>query len=90
MNVNIPNLDLSEIRGIRIARQGFRFYKNEVIKRTDPRGKDYYWIGGAYEGFHEGELTDCHAVEERYVSVAPINIDSTHNQFYTTLPKRLP
>lgn len=85
LNVNIPNIPQSEIQGIRIARQGFRFYKNEVVKRQDPRGKSYYWIGGAYEGFENQALSDCNAVEENHVSVVPITIDCTHNEFYTTL-----
>lgn len=85
LNVNIPNMEADKIKGMKIARQGIRYYKDEVTKRTDPRGRDYYWIGGAYEGFEEDVLSDCHAIEESFVSVVPINIDCTHNQFYTTL-----
>jgi 5'-nucleotidase len=89
LNVNIPNIEASKIKGMKVSRQGIRYYKDEVTKRTDPRGRDYYWIGGAYEGFEKDALSDCHAVEESYISIAPINIDCTHNQFYTTLEKSL-
>ena len=85
LNVNIPNWDRQRIKGVRVARQGFRYYSNEVSRRQDPRGRDYYWIGGGYLGFERGDETDCHFVNEGWVSVAPLSIDCTHNQFYTTL-----
>ena len=89
LNVNIPNWDRSRIKGLKVARQGFRYYSNEVTRREDPRGRDYFWIGGAYLGFEKGDQTDCHFVNEGWVSLTPITIDCTHNQFYTTLGERL-
>jgi 5'-nucleotidase len=85
LNVNIPNVEEDAIRGIQVTRQGFRYYANEVTRRTDPRGKDYFWIGGPYLGFEKGADTDCHALEEGMVSVAPLTIDCTHNEFYRAL-----
>jgi 5'-nucleotidase len=85
VNVNIPNVDREKIRGVRIARQGFRYYSPEVTKRTDPRGRDYYWVGGPYIGFEKSETSDCHAVEEGYVAVTPITIDCTHEKFLQEL-----
>lgn len=85
LNVNIPNMDRKNIRGSKITRQGFRFYANEVSRRQDPRGKDYYWIGGHYLRFEGGEPSDCHAINEGFVAITPITIDCTHHDFYTTL-----
>jgi len=85
LNVNIPNIERKLIRGIEIARQGFRHYKTEVTRGTDPRGKEYFWVGGPYRGFEKSEVSDCHAVEERKVSVTPLTIDCTHNEFYGSL-----
>jgi 5'-nucleotidase len=85
LNVNIPNRDIATLKGYKVARQGFRYYANEVTRGKDPRGKDYFWIGGAYLGFERNELTDCHAVNESWVSVTPITIDCTHTDFYNTL-----
>ncbi|MBI1862047.1 MAG: 5'/3'-nucleotidase SurE [Deltaproteobacteria bacterium] len=85
LNINIPNMDRSEIKGMKITRQGFRFYSNEVSRRSDPRGKDYYWLGGHYLRFEGGEDTDCHVLNDGYVTITPITIDCTHNQFYATL-----
>lgn len=85
LNVNIPNVPAEDLKGLKIARQGFRYYSSEVTRRTDPRGKDYYWIGGAYLGFQESPLSDCHAVNEGYVSVTPLTIDCTDNELFKSL-----
>jgi 5'-nucleotidase len=89
-NVNIPNIDSAKIKGVRVTRQGVRFYAGDVVKRKDPRGKDYYWIGGSYKGFEPSDISDCHAIEEGWISLTPISIDCTHNEYYTTLSKGLP
>lgn len=85
LNINIPNMDRKKIKGMKITRQGFRFYANEVSKRKDPRGKDYYWLGGNYLRFEGGSETDCSVINEGFVTITPITIDCTHNNFYTTL-----
>jgi 5'-nucleotidase len=90
LNVNIPNLPEDKIEGIQLARQGIRFYSNLVEKRKDPRDKDYYWIGGDYEGFEPNELSDCHAVSQRKVSVTPMSIECTHQEFYRNLEQSIP
>jgi len=90
VNVNIPNIPLSEVKGIEIARQGFRHYKAEVTQGLDPRGKKYFWVGGPYRGFEKSEESDCHAVQEKYVSVTPLTIDCTHNEVYATLKRAFP
>lgn len=90
LNVNIPNGELKDIQGMRVARQGFRYYANEVLKRQDPRGRDYYWIGGGYLGFEKLGYTDCDAVDQGFVSIVPITIDNTHNEFYATLGTLFP
>lgn len=85
LNINVPNIESHEVKGIKIARQGFRYYEPNVTKGIDPRGKPYYWVGGPYKGFEKGDDTDCHFVEEKYISVAPLTIDCTHDAFYKTL-----
>ena len=88
LNVNIPNLPSGDIVGWEIARQGYRYYSNDVVKRQDPRGRDYYWIGGPYKGFEPMKNSDCDLVQHGLVSVTPLTIDCTHNEFYTTLRDR--
>jgi 5'-nucleotidase len=83
LNVNIPYLSLNEIKGFRNTRQGLRVYRDRLDKRTDPRGKPYYWIGGdAPTGIPE-EGTDVGALAAGYVSVTPLQLDLT---MYSAIP----
>jgi len=90
INVNIPNVSPEKIKGVEIARQGFRHYKAEVTRGVDPRGKEYFWVGGPYKGFEESGTSDCHAVQEGYVSLTPLTIDCTYESFYGNLLKQFP
>ena len=76
-NLNVPDLAFSKIKGVKIARQGFRFYSGKVLSRKDHRGKDYFWVGGQYQGFRKEEGTDCAAVANGYASLTPLKLDST-------------
>lgn len=79
LNVNVPDLDPSEIRGVKIARLGRRSYDaNDIIEKVDPRGRKYYWIGGNRAFGVENEGTDFGAVQAGYVSVSPVHLDLTN------------
>ncbi len=78
LNVNVPNLPASEIKGYRLARQGKRRYAETIDARVDPRGRKYYWIGGDDLGFDPDEGTDCVAVHEGFISVTPLHVDLTN------------
>jgi 5'-nucleotidase len=71
---------LSKVKGIKLARQGFRFYSGNILRRKDHRGKDYYWVGGRYKGFRKEKDTDCFAIEQGYASLTPLKLDSTDFQ----------
>ncbi len=89
LNINIPKIAASERKGIRVARQGIRHYANSVLKREDPRGNSYYWLGGAYERFEPIDESDCALLAEGWTTVVPLNLDTTHNDFYATLKGRI-
>lgn len=77
LNVNIPHLDESEIREVRITRQGLRVYRDRLDTRQDPRGTPYYWIGGdSPTGIPEAG-TDFGALSEGFVSITPLQLDLT-------------
>jgi 5'-nucleotidase len=77
LNINVPYLPFDEIKGFRITRQGLRVYRDELIRREDPRGRPYYWIGGdAPTGVPE-EGTDIGALSAGFVSITPISLDLT-------------
>jgi 5'-nucleotidase len=75
LNVNVPP---GPVRGYRLARLGKRTYGNEVVEKTDPRGRKYYWIGGE-GGAHNEDIpgSDCNAVQEGLATLTPLHLDST-------------
>ena len=86
-NVNIPPLPASEVHGICITRLGSRVYNDMITKKKDPRGKDYFWIGGGDPGWDTGSDTDFTAVTGGYISVTPLRIDMTDNKSISNLKK---
>ena len=85
LNVNVPDLPLEQIKGIRVTRVGRRHPSEPVVVSTDPRGRKIYWIGPPGAGQDVAADTDFAAVEEGFVSVTPIHIDMTAYQYSTRL-----
>jgi 5'-nucleotidase len=77
LNVNVPGLPEAEIKGARITRQGTRGYHDELIRRTDPEGAPYFWIGGDVPDEEFAPDTDVGAVAAGYVSITPLRLDLT-------------
>jgi 5'-nucleotidase len=77
LNINVPCLPAEKIRGVRVTRQGLRAYRDELVARTDPRGRPYYWIGGDPPAGIPEEGSDFEAVSEGFVSVTPVQLDLT-------------
>ncbi|MEO5789737.1 MAG: 5'/3'-nucleotidase SurE [Gelidibacter sp.] len=77
LNVNIPNLPKEAIKGIKICRQAKANWEEEFDKRTNPNGRDYYWLAGKFVNLDHGEDTDEWALEHGYVSVVPVQFDLT-------------
>lgn len=77
LNVNIPKISNSEIQGIKICRQAKANWKEKFDKRTNPMGKDYYWLTGEFELLDKGQDTDEWALANNYVSVVPTQFDLT-------------
>lgn len=78
LNVNVPGLPFEEIKGFKITRQGLRVYRDQLIKREDPRGLPYYWIGGDPPTGVKESGTDFGSLKEGYVSVTPLQLDLTN------------
>jgi len=86
LNVNIPAVIQAEITGVTIARQGIRRYFDIFQKRTDPRGKTYYWLAGELlEDIEETPdatvrmifPTDVQAIREHKITVTPLQYNLT-------------
>jgi 5'-nucleotidase len=76
LNVNVPAG--LELEGYVVTRLGKHSYGFDVIEKTDPRGRKYYWIGGNEYQHEDVPGSDCNAVlRERRVSVTPLQLDLT-------------
>ena len=79
INVNVPDIPLSEIKGIKSTRLGSRYKSEQSIK--DKKDASLYWIGENGREADNAEGTDFHAVSNNFVSVTPLKIDTTrHNE----------
>lgn len=77
LNVNVPFRPPGELAGLEITRLGSRVYQDTLVKKVDPRGRDYYWIGGEDPVWRPEPGTDFHAVHHGRVSVTPMRLDLT-------------
>lgn len=79
LNVNVPNIPVADVKGIKTTRLGNRHRSEAVIRAEDPRGRPVYWVGPAGAGQDAGPGTDFHAVAEGFVSVTPLTVDLTNH-----------
>ncbi len=79
-NVNVPDIEKEAIKGIKPCALGHRLYSNELLKRTDPRHRTYFWIAGHLLGHKDTFESDCVAVENGYVSLTPLQIDCANHE----------
>lgn len=77
LNVNFPNLEKEEIKGIKVCRQAKANWVEKFDHRINPHGRDYYWLTGKFVNFDEGTDTDEWALANGYVSVVPVKFDLT-------------
>lgn len=85
LNVNVPDVPYRDLKGIRITRQGLREFDDEIVTRTDPRGNDYYWIGGLHIDSVGHPGTDMEAVQQGFVSVTPLHRNLTNAEAFMAM-----
>jgi 5'-nucleotidase len=78
LNVNVPDMPFSELKGIQVTRLGTRHMAEPTIKALDPRGRKIYWVGPPGLEQDAGPGTDFYAVNSGYVSITPLHVDLTH------------
>lgn len=78
LNVNIPALPASEIRGVKLCRQAGGTWNERYDRRLDPYGGEYFWLSGHFVN-NEPSATDTDewALANGYVAVVPIQPDMT-------------
>jgi len=85
LNVNFPKLKAKAIKGIKVCRQAKAQWVEDFDKRTNPMGRDYYWLSGKFVNQDRGEDTDEWALEHGFVSVVPTQFDLTAHQYIQEL-----
>jgi len=88
-NINIPNIAVEEIEGIKITETGHRKYQDFVSEQKDPRGRKIYWIGGGEPLWSKVGDTDFKAIFQNYVSISPISPNFTNRNSFSKIQKWL-
>lgn len=76
LNVNVPT---GLPQGVTLTVQGRRDHLGEVLEGLDPRRQTYYWIEEGRDRWQSDEMADVSAVRSGYISVTPLQTDTTHH-----------
>lgn len=80
LNVNIPAIDASQIKGARLTRLGERVFSDSITRMQDPWGREIFWIGGGSVEWSGPDDSDFATVAQGYISVTPLHLDLTHRE----------
>lgn len=78
LNVNLPAIPGSEVKGVKATHLGSRVFSEEIATLKDPWGKVMYWIGGGRATWSGGTESDFRATRDGYISVTPLHMDMTN------------
>jgi len=79
LNINLPPDNGRAYKKFEFTRQGIRHYKDLIIRKTDPRGKPYYWIGG-HPKWKNMKGTDHETVRRGVISITPLKLNFTDGE----------
>ena len=85
LNINLPRLPASDVKGVRVTRLGSRFFSDSLTRMKDPWGREIMWIGGGTITWTGGEDADHAAVAEGYISITPLHMDLTNYSLIETV-----
>lgn len=77
LNVNVPDVALANLQGIKVTRLGSRHQAQAMKKQQDPWGRNIYWYGLLGPEQDAGEGTDFHAITNNFASITPLKVDMT-------------
>jgi len=87
LNVNFPDLDYNQVKGIKITSQGKHKIGDDLLLRHDPRGNPYIWVGSMRLGDVSIDGTDIKAIEDGFISITPLHINMTDKKMISSLAK---
>lgn len=85
LNINVPDLPYDELGPMEITRLGNRHKSEPVIRETDPRGREIFWIGAVGQEQDAGPSTDFYAIKNNNISITPIHVDMTQYSMMESL-----
>lgn len=85
LNINVPAIPLTELKGIQVTRLGRRHKAETMTSTTDPWGRKIYWYGSLGPELDAGEGTDFYAVANGYASITPLHVDMSAYKSMETL-----
>lgn len=80
ININVPDIPLDELKGVKVCRLGKRHKAETMTKQTDPWGREVFWYGTLGHESAAGPGTDFHAINQGYAAVTPLKIDMTAHE----------
>ena len=90
INMNFPGVALDEVKGVKICPQGRRKIGEKLVRREDPKGHPYFWIGGpGDEPYDDHPAADYKQCFDGYVTITPLNLDLTNYRALETLREHI-
>lgn len=81
LNINFPPVAVGDVKGVEVTHQGARDHHHlHFQRRTDPRGRDYFWMSFEGRPSTPPAGSDLEAVFGGHISVTPLHIDLTHRE----------
>ncbi len=80
LNINVPDLPLAQIKGIKVTRLGARHAAEAMVPMLDPAGRTVYWVGPPGSEQDAGEGTDFDAIANGYATITPLKVDLTAHE----------
>ena len=87
LNINIPNCNIDEVKGIKITKQGNQYFKDSFEECFNPKGVPYYWMKGEMIDKDRSLELDGYAVKNNYISITPLSFKMTDYYFFDELKK---
>ena len=89
LNINVPDIPLSMLKGVKVTRLGHRHKAETMKKMQDPWQRDIYWYGTLGQELDGGEGTDFYAVANGYASITPLTVDMTAHKSLSSMTEWL-
>ena len=88
-NVNVPNCEIDQLKGIKVASQGNQYFNDDFDTRVDPKGNEYYWMVGNMVDEDSTFDSDSYVVKNDYASLSPLGFNLSNSKEIEEMKKIL-